>query len=145
MGSLRQTSMGRTSLLEPEHVIGRGATCALRLSARHVSAQHALLRWTGQRWALRDLASINGTFVDGSRMKTGDETLLSKGTRIAFGDVADEWELVDDSAPPVMAVPLDDGEPILMEGDLLALPSPEDPHATIYRRGQAGWCLEQAD
>ncbi|MDP9036094.1 MAG: FHA domain-containing protein [Myxococcota bacterium] len=145
MGSLRHRSVGKTLLLEPELVIGRGVTCALRLDARYVSAQHALLRWTGHRWALRDLASSNGTFVDGNRVKGGDEALLRRGARIAFGDVADEWELVDDSSPSVMVVPLDGGEPIVMEGDLLALPSADDPHATIYRGGQAGWCLEHAD
>jgi hypothetical protein len=145
MGTIRDSSTGRMLSLEPEHVIGRAPTCTLRLEPRYVSAQHALLRWTGQHWDLRDLGSSNGTFLDGSRVKPAEEYALRKGSRIAFGNIQAEWELVDDSPPRVMAVPLDGGELVIMDGDLLALPSAEDPRATIYRGVGGGWVLEQQD
>jgi FHA domain-containing protein len=145
MGSLRETSTGKTCPLEPEHVIGRGFTCALRLDPGYVSAQHALLRWTGQHWDLRDLGSANGTFLDGRRVGVGEEYALYLGSRVAFGDLQAEWEVVDDSAPCAMVVPLDSGEPLVVRGDLLALPSAEDPSTTLYRGAGGSWLLEQPD
>jgi hypothetical protein len=44
-----------------------------------------------------------------------------------------------------MAVPLDGGEPVLIDGDLLALPSSQRPWATIYRNTEATWILESPD
>jgi hypothetical protein len=145
MGLLREHATGKTLPLEPEHVVGRALTCALRLVPRYVSAQQTLLRWAGECWFVRDLGSSNGTFLDGVRVPAGEEHLLRKGARVAFGDLQAEWELVDDSPPDVMAIPLDDGAPLLMEGELLALPSAEDPHGTIYRNSNGGWVLEQLD
>jgi hypothetical protein len=145
MGILREQATGKTLPLEPEHVVGRALTCALRLVPRYVSAQQTLLRWTGDSWFVRDLGSSNGTFLNGARVPAGEEQLLRKGARVAFGDLQAEWELVDDSPPQVMAIPLDDGAPLVMEGELLPLPSAEDPHGTIYRNGAGGWILEQID
>jgi hypothetical protein len=145
MGSVRQTSTGKIVPLEPEHVIGRALTCALRLEPPYVSAQHALLRWAGQRWDLRDLASSNGTFVDSVRTKPGEEHILRRGSRMAFGNLEEEWELVDESPPCIMALPLDGGDPVVLDGELLALPSAEDPRATIYRGAGGGWLLEHPD
>ncbi len=145
MGSLREASTAKTQLLEPMLVVGRAPTCALRLSPRYVSAQHASLRWTGHCWELKDLGSRNGTFLDGKRISPGEEHATRSGSRIAFGNLQDQWELVDESPPQVMAVPVEGGEPVLLEGDLLALPSADDPRATIYRGAAGSWILEQPD
>ena len=131
-------------LLEAEHLIGRAANCSLRLPETHVSAQHALLRWAGGRWEVRDLGSRNGTFVNGARLNPGENCALSLGATLDFGGPQQPWEFVDDTAPSVMAVPLDGGAPILLEGEFLGLPSAEDPTVTIYR-GREGWMLEQPD
>jgi hypothetical protein len=146
MASIRDISTGRTQLLEPEHLIGRAPTSALRLNHRYISAQHALLRWTGDRWELKDLGSRNGTFLDGNRLRPGEEYPIRTGSKIAFGKLLEEqWELVDESSPRVMAVPVDGGDPVLLDGDLLALPSIDDPRVTIYRNGEGVWVLEQPD
>jgi hypothetical protein len=145
MASIRESATGKTLPLEPEHVVGRALTCALRLMPRCVSAQQTLLRWTGSSWYVRDLGSSNGTFLDGARIASGEEHPLQRGSRVAFGDPEAEWELVDDGPPHVMAISLDDGAPQIMEGELLALPSAEDPHGTIYRGATGGWVLEQLD
>ena len=144
MASLRDLSTGRTRLLEPEHLVGRAHSCALNISERYVSAQHALLRWTGQHWELKDLGSRNGTFLNGERLKPAEEVALRRGCRIGFGKEEQLWELIDDGAPSVMVVPVDGGEPILLEGELLALPSSEDPRLTIYR-SEGSWLLEKTD
>ncbi len=146
MGSIRNLSSSKTQLLEPEHLVGRAPTLALPLPYRYVSAQHAAIRWSGSRWELRDLGSRNGTFLDGNRLKPGEECPLCVGARMAFGKIAGEqWELVDESAPQVMAVPIEGGEPVLLDGELLALPSNDDPRVTIYRSAEGNWVLEQPD
>jgi pSer/pThr/pTyr-binding forkhead associated (FHA) protein len=146
MGTIRNLSSAKTQLLEPEHLIGRTPTSALGLPHRYISAQHAAIRWNGNRWELRDLGSRNGTFLDGTRLKSGEECPLHVGSKMAFGKlVAEQWELVDESAPQVMAVPVDGGDPALLDGDLLALPSNDDPRVTIYRNPEGAWVLEQPD
>jgi hypothetical protein len=144
MGTLREVGGDRSYLLEPEHLVGRANPCALRLVERFVSAQHASIRWTGDRWDLKDLGSRNGTFLDGARLSPGEEHALAHGSRVAFGTRERQWELVDASAPSVMVVPLDRGGPIVVEGDLLALPSSDDPVVTIYR-ADGIWALERED
>src|SRR5260370_15629494 len=115
MGSIREVSTGRTRLLEPEHLIGRAPTCALCLDELYVSAQHALVRWTPDRWELKDLGSRNGTFLNGIRLKPGDVYPMERDSRLAFGKLAQEGELVDGSSPSVMVVPLYGSYPVLVD------------------------------
>lgn len=146
MGRLRDLSSGKTHWLEPEHVVGRAVICGSRLNHKYISAQHAALRWAGTHWELKDLGSRNGTFLEGVRLKPGEELTLREGSKIAFGKPNEDlWELVDASAPTVMAVPVDGGDAVLLDGEMLALPSSEDPRATIYRNGEGCWVLEQAE
>jgi hypothetical protein len=145
MAKLREIASGQARLLEAESLVGRAPQCALRIGQRYVSARHAILRWTGDRWEIKDLASRNGTFLDGHKLHSGEEKVVHDGARIAFGKLEQEWELVDTSAPSVMAVPVDGGEPVLLDGDLLALPSVDNPLATIYPNLHGGWLLEQPD
>lgn len=107
MGSIRNLSSGRTHELDAEHVIGRAPTCALCLPHRYVSARHAVIRWNGGKWELRDLGSRNGTFQDGSRLNPEETYPLCVGSNVAFGKLhADQWELLDESAPSAIAVPV---------------------------------------
>jgi hypothetical protein len=145
MAFLREIATERRIPLEPEHVVGRALTCALRISAAFVSAQHALIRYDGQGWVLRDLASTNGTWLNGRRVPPGEELALRAGSRLAFGKADAEWEMVGDSPPAVMVIPLDDAPPIVIEGDLLPLPSADDPSVTIYRALGDSWMLEEGD
>jgi FHA domain len=144
VASIREVSTGQMRLLEPEHLIGRSPSCALHINERYVSAQHALLRWTGRDWELRDLGSRNGTFLNGDRLKPAEEVFVRAGSRIAFGKPEQTWEVVDDGAPGAMVVPVGEGEPVVLEGELLALPSSDDPRVTIYR-SEGSWFLEKAD
>jgi hypothetical protein len=146
MGSIRNVSSGETEMLQPEHLIGRASTCALCLGHRYVSTQHALLRWAGGRWEVRDLGSRNGTFLNGSRLKPGDEYVVHRGAKLAFGKLSDaEWEIADAAPPPAMLVPLDGGKPERIDGDIIALPSSDDPRVTIYRNQEGVWMLERPD
>jgi pSer/pThr/pTyr-binding forkhead associated (FHA) protein len=145
MATLRNLNTGEVRAVEPEHLFGRAHYASARLTAAYTSAQHAALRWTGTHWVVRDLGSRNGTFVDGERLNGGEERPLQRGSKLAFGKPnAEAWELADDTAPPAMVVPVDGGDPILSVGDLLAVPSGEDPEVTLYR-GPVGWLLERSE
>ncbi len=146
MGAIRETSSGEIRILEPSHVVGRvpAPKCSLTLNQPYVSGVHAELRWTGLMWELKDLGSRNGTYLDGRRLDPTAAQSVRKGSTIAFGKPEQAWVMVDASPPPVMVVPMDGGKPIVLDGDLIALPSNDDPRATIYRI-EGGWVLESPD
>jgi hypothetical protein len=146
MGCLRHTGKGALSFLEAEHLVGRSMLAVLRLDESYVSMQHALIRWMGSYWELKDLNSRNGTSVGDAIIKTGQVLPLARGSRISFGSAEQTWELVDDAPPRVMVVPvLPPGEPLFIDTDLLPLPSPEDPRETVFRGADGGWYLERDD
>lgn len=145
MAAIVDTRNNHRRTLEPELLVGRGPSCGLCLEERHVSSRHALLRWNDEYWEVRDLGSTNGTFVDQTRLRSKESKRLAKGSRLAFGRQSPEWELVDDSPPTCMAIPLDGSEPVAMVGDLLGLPDDRQVLATIYRNSEGHWTLEKVD
>jgi hypothetical protein len=147
MGAIREKATGRSRILTWDCVVGRAGPpmCALALEDADVSGMHATIRWAGGAWELKDLGSRNGTYVDGQRLETGATRALREGSRIAFGRVEREWELVDAGSPRVMVLPLEGGEPLFLEEELIGLPSADDPQATVYRGADGSWTLERAD
>jgi hypothetical protein len=144
MGSLQRRRDGTCVMLAAEHVVGRLPLCHLAIPASFISTAHALLRWTGQRWELRDLGSRNGTFVDDQRVGVGSAVRIEAGARIVFGESSETWQLVEDGPPRVMAVALDGGECSVLRSGHLAVPSDGDPQATIFPDGE-GWAMEVDD
>ncbi len=65
-----------------EYIIGRTKEADIQLTDERVSRSHASLRWSGSGFALVDLQSTNGTFVNGG--KAGSIRLLD-GDRIRIG------------------------------------------------------------
>ena len=63
-------------------VIGRSRSCDLRLPSGDASRRHAEIVHTDQGFLLRDLASTNGTFVNGTRIS---EHVLCPGDCIEIG------------------------------------------------------------
>lgn len=64
-------------------VVGRAPDCDVVIDDASVSARHACLRWDGDRIAIEDLGSANGTFVDGrmvvrAQVRPGDEVVLGR-------------------------------------------------------------------
>ena len=69
--------------------MGREQGCDFKLDDQAVSSQHARLSFRQQQWWLEDLASTNGTFLNGEEVTApvvitdGDEVRLGhKGVRI---------------------------------------------------------------
>lgn len=86
--ALRWLSLGAPSkyqlLEETRVVIGRAPPADLVLEASGVSRQHAELYRQGPIYALRDLGSTNGTFVNGARVAHAG---LSEGDVVRFGSM----------------------------------------------------------
>jgi DNA-binding winged helix-turn-helix (wHTH) protein len=70
-------------LFEGENLVGRGAECRVRVDASEVSRLHARILVAGSEGIIEDLASKNGTFVNGQRV-TGPRRLAS-GDQIGLG------------------------------------------------------------
>jgi predicted component of type VI protein secretion system len=66
--------------------LGRESTAALAGADRRMSRAHAEVRLEGQVWTVHDLASRNGTFVDGTRIegavRAGDGSLVRLGDSV---------------------------------------------------------------
>jgi hypothetical protein len=143
MALLHDVNANCTLMIESELLVGRSVDCGLRIPDPSVSAQHAVLRWLGTHWELRDLGSRNGTYLNGVRLPVGRALKLGRGDKLTFGQKT--LELTDDAPPRVMAVPLDGGKAVAAEDNVIGLPSHEEPQATIFRDANGLWALETAD
>jgi pSer/pThr/pTyr-binding forkhead associated (FHA) protein len=68
-------------------VIGRGASCDVRLPDATVSHRHASLRSQGADFVLFDEGSMNGTFVGGVRVAARTSRIVRSGDLIRVGRV----------------------------------------------------------
>jgi pSer/pThr/pTyr-binding forkhead associated (FHA) protein len=85
---LWQTENGQQEILlhrEDVVTIGRGDANTIVLDSAKVSRNHARVEWNGENFAIRDMSSSNGTFVNGQRveympwiLKDGDIILLER-------------------------------------------------------------------
>jgi diguanylate cyclase (GGDEF)-like protein len=74
----------RYDLLESNLLAGRDLACGVHLPHPRVSRRHARLERRGEDWAVVDLGSTNGTFVNGQRVREGP---LREADLLAMGDV----------------------------------------------------------
>ena len=139
---LRSLADQATQPITARLLVGRSPSCGLRLSDPHASGEHATITWSGWHWEVKDLGSRNGTFVDGARLEPGHATRLVAGSRLAFGDPEQLWELVDDEAPSVMAVHLSSGAVREARAGFLVLPDEDRPELTIFQDATGEWVEE---
>ena len=106
---------GQAVVVEKSYaMLGRAPQADVRFGPDHdlpVSGRHAAVVFRDGEWILRDLASTNGTFVNGERIKgerqLGDQDLIrlgDGGPMLRFGVIRDTWR-PSDSPPPVPAEP----------------------------------------
>lgn len=105
----------RIGVRTPVVNIGRADYNDISLPDPSVSASHAKLQLREGVWMLTDLASTNGTRVDGDSVK--EETPLSPGSTITFGEVPVLFEPRDrgvakGSGTQVLQVPLAASAPV---------------------------------
>ena len=98
-----------------ETVLGRGDDVSIPLRDASASRRHARLTWNGASFAIEDLNSANGTWVNGERL-AGRRT-LKDGDRVHLGDT--ELLFADPAASTVSAVdlPIVPTKPIALESD----------------------------
>ncbi len=84
-GSARTVQPGVVFELGPIMPIGRRATNAIILDDDFVSTEHALLAWREGYWWLSDVASSNGTYLNGQRIT--QPTQLNYGDQVGIGQV----------------------------------------------------------
>ncbi|MCH5376671.1 MAG: FHA domain-containing protein, partial [Planctomycetes bacterium] len=65
-------------------VVGRAQECRLRIADPRMSREHFVAGFSDNRWWLRDLASSNGTIVNGQRISKPIE--LRSGDVVVAGD-----------------------------------------------------------
>jgi len=135
---------GQPFTLRARTLVGRGPHCDLRLGRRESSTDHAAFRWTGQSWELHDLASRNGTRVNGERLGA-HWRLLSVGDRLQFGSVEDAFQVAALGPPSTWAVALDGGPSRSTTTEMLALPSEDEPLMMITVDELGNWMLEQGE
>lgn len=144
MAMIKQLSTGALYTLSASYLVGRGSSCSLQLGSLRVSSAHASFYWRGHGagWELRDHGSSNGTFVDARRVETG--VFVRAGARIAFGEIADPFELIDDAPPSAMARDLEGNHYLASEDNALFLPDPENAVLCVcYAQGE--WIIEFDD
>ena len=88
-GSLVLPNGDRFSLTESVISIGRHPDCNLVLADPNVSRNHAEIRPQGDRFAVVDLGSTNGTRINGVRV---DTQLLQDGDEVSFGNTKLRFE-----------------------------------------------------
>jgi DNA-binding winged helix-turn-helix (wHTH) protein len=87
----------RTRLRAGENVVGRDSDADVCIDAVGVSRRHATIVVSKAAAILRDLASKNGTFVDGRRVTS--PVTLHDGAEIRFGAVAVSFQQPGPEAP----------------------------------------------
>lgn len=124
-------------------LLGRSAACDVRVDDPRVSGEHASLCWTRAGWELRDLASKNGTFVDGRRLAAQERAVLAAGSTFDLGAPAPGGFVLVDAAPPsATATHLGTGAVRQASSGLLVLPDEEQPRVSLMEAENGRWRLE---
>jgi adenylate cyclase len=79
-----QTAEGQQAIdLRPVNSLGRHPNNSIQLLDKIVSKEHCIIEHRGDHWVLRDLGSLNGTFVNAERVR--GEAPLKHGDEISLG------------------------------------------------------------
>jgi adenylate cyclase len=85
------TAEGQQAIdLRPTNSLGRHPNNTIQLLDKIVSKEHCILEQRDGRFVLRDLGSLNGTYVNGERVR--GETVLKHGDEIALGSTRARYD-----------------------------------------------------
>src|SRR4051812_28434068 len=92
-----QTAEGQQAIdLRPVNSLGRHPNNSIQLLDKIVSKEHCIIEHRTDHWVLRDLGSLNGTFVNAERVR--GEAPLKHGDEISLGATKGRF---DDAGAPV--------------------------------------------
>jgi phosphoserine phosphatase RsbU/P len=84
-------------------VIGRDPACDIVVRTGQTSARHAMVVQSGGAYAIEDLDSVNGTYVNGRRIR--ERTPLKPNDRVELHGLATVFLPEDGEGPPANALP----------------------------------------
>ncbi len=119
--------------LAVHNTLGRHPTNSIQLLDKIVSKEHCVIERRGTQFVLKDLGSLNGTYVNGERVV--GERPLKHGDDIALGSTRARLEDVPQSAP-VLPAPAAHAlpQPVIPSAPATArapLPAVESPHGPV--------------
>lgn len=80
----------------PEVLVGRHRTCAIRTSTQSVSRQHARIFYDGERYWLQDNGSSNGTYYKNERLEPQASVEVEDGEFFMCGNFEMRFDLDDE-------------------------------------------------
>jgi adenylate cyclase len=124
------TAEGQQAIdLRPVNSLGRHPNNTIQLLDKIVSKEHCILELRDGRFLLRDLGSLNGTYINGERVR--GEMFLKHGDEIALGSTRARYD--DGSGVPLPPPPLSPGAiqnagpPGMMPAGMPSMGSPYPP------------------
>jgi hypothetical protein len=145
MATLLNKKNQKTVICRVNHTIGRDTdTNITHIESPSASRNHATIAWNGQAWQIKD-ASLNGTYLNKTRLNTGVYHEITLGTKIQFGNTSDEiWEVTELSPPATGLIPLSKTESFIPLHDVVILPL-DNKDIMIYLSDNAQWLCESDD
>jgi len=145
VGTITSTQRTDPYELMTETLIGRRSRNDLILNHHQVSGAHAIIRWLEPDWQLRDLGSLNGTYINENRLKPGIFFTLSVGDTIAFGRSKARWTVSDIGPPRALALHILDNHQVLATDQLITLPDEASPELIVFCDTQQQWFAENTE
>src|SRR5271170_6632585 len=93
------TAEGQQAIeLRPINSLGRHPNNSIQLLDKIVSKEHCIVEQRDGQFILRDLGSLNGTYINGERVR--GEQLLRHGDEIALGSTRARYDDGSSALPP---------------------------------------------
>jgi hypothetical protein len=73
--------------LDDQNLLGRGPKCSIKFISLYMSNKHAEIRKNSGNFEIRDLGSLNGTSINGIRLKPESWFTLSTNNEISLAGV----------------------------------------------------------
>lgn len=95
----------RIDAIGPTVTLGRATECSVPIRDRYLSRRHAELILESGKWLVKDLGSVNGTLLNGTKLT--QPVLLKPGDRITLGDTEVIFEPEESAASHSQLIALD--------------------------------------
>ena len=86
ISSKKDLSVSKCTYEYPKIGIGRNADNTITLNESNISRYHAQINKQGNRYAIKDLGSANGTYVNGTKLVPNSSQILVDGDEISIGN-----------------------------------------------------------